>query len=86
MSEMYQQDIRRVAGRYLVVGTREAAHASIAEFADAGIEHPIIQVAAPNVPARERVIRTLTDQVLPEFSFMGRAVGGQHDHQGRDDG
>lgn len=73
VSAAYQQDFGPMADRYLVLGSPASVARRLAEFADAGAETVIMQVAAPP-DARARVIRTIADQVLPELHTPGRAA------------
>ncbi|WP_067898178.1 LLM class flavin-dependent oxidoreductase [Nocardia vaccinii] len=66
VSAAYQQDFQAMADRYLIVGSPASALRRLSEFADAGAETVIMQVAAPP-DARARVIQTIADQVLPEL-------------------
>jgi alkanesulfonate monooxygenase SsuD/methylene tetrahydromethanopterin reductase-like flavin-dependent oxidoreductase (luciferase family) len=67
VSAAYAQDFSRLADRYLLLGTPDDVVGRLKEFADAGAERVLIQIAAP--PAeRERVFGTLAREVLPGCS------------------
>lgn len=77
VSAAYQQDFAPLADRYLLLGTPASVVRRLTEFAQAGADTVIIQVAAPP-SERARVIRAIADGVLPELHSAGadtRGVG-----------
>ncbi|MCC5576343.1 LLM class flavin-dependent oxidoreductase [Microtetraspora sp. AC03309] len=62
----YAQDFSPLADRYLVLGTPDDVVRRLREFADAGAERVLVQIAAP-VAERERVIASLARDVLPRL-------------------
>ena len=74
VSQTYAQDFTRLADRYLALGTPDQLVSRIREYADAGAERVLFQLAAP-AEARDRVVATLARDVLPRL----RAVGADGD-------
>jgi len=66
VSATYAQDFTRLADRYLVLGTPDDVVARFQEFADAGADRILVQIAA-GPGEQQRVIRTLAEQVLPRL-------------------
>ncbi|MEV0971116.1 LLM class flavin-dependent oxidoreductase [Microtetraspora glauca] len=66
VSATYAQDFSPLADRYLVLGTPDDVVRRLREFADAGAERVLVQIAAP-VAERERVIASLARDVLPRL-------------------
>ncbi|MFC0865837.1 LLM class flavin-dependent oxidoreductase [Sphaerimonospora cavernae] len=66
VSATYAQDFSDLADRYLVLGTPEEVVSRLQEYADAGADRVLIQVAASDA-GRERVIATLARDVLPRL-------------------
>ncbi|MQA14881.1 MAG: LLM class flavin-dependent oxidoreductase [Pseudonocardiaceae bacterium] len=67
VSNTYAQDFTPLADRYLLLGTPDDAARRLAEFADAGADRVLIQVAAP--PAdRQRVVDTVAAELLPRVA------------------
>jgi probable F420-dependent oxidoreductase len=66
VSETYAQDFSRLADRYLVLGSPDQVVARLHEFADAGADRVLLQLACPS-DARSRVLETLAEAVLPAF-------------------
>jgi len=65
VSAAYRQDFTMLADRYLLIGSPADIAERIAEFAKAGVETVLIQIAADNRPDRERIVNTLARRVLP---------------------
>jgi probable F420-dependent oxidoreductase len=65
VSAAYQQDFRPLADRYLLVGSPSEVVSRITEFRDAGVETVLMQVATGNRDDRQRVLKTLARDVLP---------------------
>lgn len=64
VSETYAQDFTTLADRYLVLGSPEQVVARLREFAEAGADRVLLQLAcAPE--DRPRVLKTLEQSVLP---------------------
>jgi probable F420-dependent oxidoreductase len=59
VSAAYNQDFAALADRYLLIGTPESVAARLAEFASAGVESVLLQIAARNRTDRHRIIETL---------------------------
>lgn len=74
VSATYDQDFAPLAGRYLLLGDPDTAVARLREFADAGAETVLIQVAAHGAD-RERVVRTVSEQVLPAVAEFVASAG-----------
>lgn len=64
VSKTYAQDFSELADRYLVLGSPEQVVARLLEFADAGADRVLLQLACPD-DARPQVLATLADAVLP---------------------
>jgi probable F420-dependent oxidoreductase len=65
VSAAYRQDFSSLAGRYLLTGGPDEVADRLAEFAEAGVDTVLCQVAAENPSDRERIISTLAQSVLP---------------------
>jgi probable F420-dependent oxidoreductase len=73
VSATYAQDFTPIADRYLALGTPAEVVARFQEFADAGVDTVLIQIAAE--PAeQQRVIATVARDVLPHL--RSKAVTG----------
>ncbi|MBL3668082.1 LLM class flavin-dependent oxidoreductase [Streptomyces sp. M2CJ-2] len=66
VSTTYDQDFSGLADRYLLLGSPDRVLERLAEYARAGVEHVLFQVAASDAADRRRIIDTLTERVLPE--------------------
>ncbi|GAB2810232.1 LLM class flavin-dependent oxidoreductase [Streptomyces chlorus] len=66
VSATYAQDFSGLADRYLLLGSPERVLERLAQYARAGVEHVLFQIAASNPADRRRIIDTLTERVLPE--------------------
>ncbi|MFC0529981.1 LLM class flavin-dependent oxidoreductase [Phytohabitans kaempferiae] len=66
VSATYRQDFAPLADRYLFLGSPGQVVRRIREFADGGAGTVILQIAA-DPDLRERVLRTLAEDVLPEL-------------------
>ncbi|MGW1403442.1 LLM class flavin-dependent oxidoreductase [Streptomyces sp. NPDC002405] len=64
VSTTYRQDFSGLADRYLLLGSPGRVLDRLAEFADAGVEHVLFQVAATEPDDRRKIIATLTEHVL----------------------
>jgi probable F420-dependent oxidoreductase len=69
VSSTYNQDFTGLADRYLVLGTPNEVVARFREFADAGADRVLIQLAC-EPEDRERVITTLGREVLPRLQAI----------------
>jgi probable F420-dependent oxidoreductase len=65
VSAAYSQDFSTLADRYLLIGTPEAAVDRLAQFAAAGVDTVLIQIAAGSAADRSRIIETFASRVLP---------------------
>lgn len=65
VSAAYSQDFSTLADRYLLIGTPEAAVDRLAQFAAAGADTVLIQIAAGSAEDRSRIIETFASRVLP---------------------
>lgn len=65
VSAAYSQDFSTLADRYLLIGTPEAAVDRLAQFAAAGVDTVLIQIAAGSAEHRSRIIETFASRVLP---------------------
>ncbi|GAA4471201.1 LLM class flavin-dependent oxidoreductase [Phytohabitans houttuyneae] len=70
VSATYRQDFAPLAGRYLLLGTPAQVVRRVREFAGAGAGAVILQVAA-GPEERDRVLRTIAEDVLPELRVEG---------------
>jgi probable F420-dependent oxidoreductase len=70
VSAAYRQDFSNLAGRYLLIGGPDAVADRLAEFAEAGVETVLCQVAADNPADRERTINALARNVLPAMEQL----------------
>jgi probable F420-dependent oxidoreductase len=70
VSAAYRQDFSPLADRYLLVGSPSEVVDRLAQFADAGVEAVLLQVAADNSPDRERIIHTLARSVLTKVAVL----------------
>jgi probable F420-dependent oxidoreductase len=70
VSDAYQQDFTALAGRYLLIGTPDGVANRLEEFAQAGVETVLFQIAANNRSDRERILDTLAESVLPAVEEM----------------
>ncbi len=66
VSANYRQDFTKLADKYLLLGTPDDVVARLREFADAGTETVLLQIAAGSENS-QRVIRTIAEQVLPHL-------------------
>jgi probable F420-dependent oxidoreductase len=64
VSTAYAQDFRPLADRYLLLGTPDDVLSRLREYADAGVQRVLMQVAAPPGD-RQRVVDSLTQALLP---------------------
>ncbi|MFJ6263338.1 LLM class flavin-dependent oxidoreductase [Rhodococcus erythropolis] len=69
VSSTYSQDFTGLADRYLVLGTPDEVVARFREFADAGADRVLIQLAC-EPEDRERVMATLAREVLPRLQAI----------------
>jgi len=67
VSAAYRQDFSSLASRYLLIGGPDEVAERLSEFAEAGVETVLCQVAADNPTDRERTISTLARAVLPKM-------------------
>lgn len=65
VSAAYQQDFSTLADRYLLIGDPARVVDRIGEFAAAGVETVLIQVAAADRADRNRIVATLAEHVIP---------------------
>ncbi|CQD17484.1 flavin-dependent oxidoreductase [Mycobacterium lentiflavum] len=65
VSAAYRQDFSTLADRYLLIGTPEAVAERLAQFAAAGVDTVLIQIAAGSAEHRSRIIETFASRVLP---------------------
>jgi len=65
VSAAYHQDFSKLADRYLLIGTPAAVAERLAQFAAAGVETVLIQVAADSTEHRSRIVETFASSVLP---------------------
>jgi probable F420-dependent oxidoreductase len=70
VSAAYRQDFSSLADRYLLTGGPDEVADRLAEFADAGVDTVLCQVAAENPSDRERIISTLAQSVLPKVQQL----------------
>lgn len=68
-SANYQQDFSKLADKYLLLGSPDDIVARLREFADAGTETVLLQIAA-GAENSQRVIRTIAEQVLPRLATL----------------
>jgi probable F420-dependent oxidoreductase len=66
VSAAYQQDFEPLADRYLVLGDPDAVVTRLREFADAGADSVLIQLAV-EPDERERVLASIAEHVLPKL-------------------
>jgi alkanesulfonate monooxygenase SsuD/methylene tetrahydromethanopterin reductase-like flavin-dependent oxidoreductase (luciferase family) len=64
VSAAYNQDFTALADRYLLIGEPASVIARIGEFASAGVESVILQIAAQNRTDRRRIIETVAGRIL----------------------
>jgi len=64
VSAAYRQDFAGLADRYLLLGSPAEVARRIREYVDSGADTVVLQVAA-GADARDRIIGTLADDVLP---------------------
>jgi probable F420-dependent oxidoreductase len=65
VSSAYNQDFSTLADRYLLIGAPDAVAERLAQFAAAGADTVLIQVAADSAEHRSRIIETFASSVLP---------------------
>jgi probable F420-dependent oxidoreductase len=65
VSGAYSQDFSTLADRYLLIGTPEAVTERLAQFAAAGVDTVLIQIAADSEEHRSRIVETFASRVLP---------------------
>lgn len=65
VSAAYSQDFSTLADRYLLIGTPEAVTDRLAQFAAAGVDTVLIQIAAGSAEHRSRIVETFASHVLP---------------------
>jgi alkanesulfonate monooxygenase SsuD/methylene tetrahydromethanopterin reductase-like flavin-dependent oxidoreductase (luciferase family) len=70
VSAVYRRDFSQLADRYLLLGSPAQVVRRVREFADGGAEAVVVQIAA-GPDERDRVLRTLADEVLPELATEG---------------
>lgn len=61
VSAAYHQDFAPLADRYLLIGTPQSVTARLAEFASAGVESVLLQLAAGNREDRRRIIESIAE-------------------------
>jgi probable F420-dependent oxidoreductase len=61
VSAVYNQDFTALADRYLFVGDPSHVTARLADFAAAGVETVILQIAATDDADRQRIVNTLAE-------------------------
>jgi probable F420-dependent oxidoreductase len=66
VSATYQQDFTTLADRYLLLGSPAQVVERIRQYQESGVKVLVLQIAA-EPGDRDRVIRTIADEVLPEF-------------------
>ena len=54
-----------LADRYLLIGAPDAVAERLAQFAAAGVDTVLIQIAADSTEHRSRIIETFASRVLP---------------------
>ena len=64
VSAAYRQDFSALADRYLLIGSPSNVCDRLAQFAEAGVESVLVQIAAENPSDRDRMIDTLAQSVL----------------------
>jgi alkanesulfonate monooxygenase SsuD/methylene tetrahydromethanopterin reductase-like flavin-dependent oxidoreductase (luciferase family) len=64
VSAAYNQDFAPLADRYLLVGEPASVAARLDEFATAGVDCVLLQIAARNRTDRQRIIETLASRIL----------------------
>lgn len=67
VSATYQQDFTALADRYLLVGSPAQVADRIRQYEAAGVETLLLQIAS-GADDRDRVLRTITDEVIPRLS------------------
>jgi probable F420-dependent oxidoreductase len=65
VSAAYRQDFSMLADRYLLTGTPDAVAGRLEQFAAAGVDTVLIQIAAGSPEDRSRIVETLASRVLP---------------------
>lgn len=65
VSATYQQDFSPLADRYLLLGEPTRVADRLAEFARAGVDTVVCQVAARATADRTRIVTSLADNLLP---------------------
>jgi alkanesulfonate monooxygenase SsuD/methylene tetrahydromethanopterin reductase-like flavin-dependent oxidoreductase (luciferase family) len=65
VSAAYSQDFSTLADRYLLIGTPDAVAERLAQFAAAGVDTVLIQIAADSAEDRSRIVETFASRVLP---------------------
>jgi alkanesulfonate monooxygenase SsuD/methylene tetrahydromethanopterin reductase-like flavin-dependent oxidoreductase (luciferase family) len=63
VSAAYKQDFTALADRYLLVGDPSHVTARLADFAAAGVETVILQIAATDDADRQRIVNTLAEHL-----------------------
>jgi len=63
VSAAYNQDFTALADRYLLVGEPSHMTARLADFAAAGVETVILQIAATDDADRQRIVNTLAEHL-----------------------
>lgn len=65
VSAAYRQDFSALADRYLLIGAPDAVAERLAQFAAAGVDTVLIQIAAESAAHRSRILETFASRVLP---------------------
>jgi probable F420-dependent oxidoreductase len=65
VSAAYRQDFSMLADRYLLIGRPQHVVDRLEEFAKAGVETVLFQIAANNRSDRDRMLDTIAKSVLP---------------------
>ena len=65
VSAVYKQDFSALADRYLLLGDPASVSARISEFASAGAESVLFQIAGRDRADRARIIETIAGSVIP---------------------
>jgi probable F420-dependent oxidoreductase len=70
VSAAYRQDLSKLADRFLLIGSPADGVDRLTEFANAGVETVVVQVAADNHRDRERMVNNLAQTILPKVRAL----------------
>jgi alkanesulfonate monooxygenase SsuD/methylene tetrahydromethanopterin reductase-like flavin-dependent oxidoreductase (luciferase family) len=70
VSSAYRQDFSALADRYLLIGSPGEVTDRLAQFANAGVETVLMQIAAHTREDRARILNTIAQYVLPNLKDL----------------